>query len=231
MLEKYYESPAYGEWCRRVYGKDLKQLGCVTMEELEILYREVNLPADSHILDMGCGTGHISAEIAKHYNARLTAIDFDEGSITHARKTFADNPAFNFICGDGSAASFETSTFDLICFCDSLHFTQTDDKLYALLDKCWGTLKPGGKLAIFRRKDNNQINIWGQNNDAPFKTVDLTETNKNLFRGVFVELITMAAELQREVPETYERIKNECIEYHLKSIGWDSRWLYILKKQ
>ncbi|MCL2775414.1 MAG: hypothetical protein FWD71_19025 [Oscillospiraceae bacterium] len=37
MFEKYYESPTYGEWCRRVYGKDLKQLGCVTMEELEIL--------------------------------------------------------------------------------------------------------------------------------------------------------------------------------------------------
>ncbi|MCL2775412.1 MAG: class I SAM-dependent methyltransferase [Oscillospiraceae bacterium] len=188
------------------------------------------MPHDSHILDMGCGAGYIGAEIAEHYNARLTAVDFDEGSIAHAKKTFSSNSVFNFICGDGCAVSFETAAFDLICFCDSLHFTRTDDKLYALLDKCWTVLKPGGKLAIFRGKDSNQVIIWGQNNNISLKTVDLTETNKNLFRGVFVELITMAPELQKEVPETYERIKNECIEYHLQHIGWDSRQLYIFNK-
>ena len=140
MFEKYYESPAYGEWCRRVYGKDLKQLGCVTMDELDVLYREIKLPPDSHILDMGCGPGYMSAEIAGHYNSRLTGIDFDENSIIHAKKVFSDSPTLNFIHGDGRIISFEMSTFDLICFCDSLHFTRTNEELHTLLDKC---LNPG----------------------------------------------------------------------------------------
>lgn len=229
MFEKYYESPAYGEWCRRVYGKDLKQLGCVTMEELEMLYREVTLSPDSFILDMGCGTGYISAEIAEHYDSRLIGIDFDEGAISHAKKNFSNNPTLNFMHGDGNEISFEASTFDLIYFCDSLHFTRTDEKLYALLDKCLHMLKPGGKLAIFRGQDNNQVSTWGKTNNILLKTIDLIETNKSLWRNVFIEFIVMASELRNEVPETYERLKYECIE-KFGNIGWWNRWLYIFKK-
>jgi ubiquinone/menaquinone biosynthesis C-methylase UbiE len=228
-FEPYYDSPAYGEWCRRVYGKDLKQLGCVTMDELEILYREIHLSPNSHILDMGCGTGHISVEIAKHYNSRLTAIDFDDGSINHAKKTFANNPAFNFIHGDGCEVFFETFIFDLITFCDSLHFTRTDEKLYALLDRCWTMLKPGGKLALFRWEDKNQVAIWAQNNNLSLNMIDLIETYKKLSRNVFIELITMSTELRVEIPETYERLIEESIQ-KLKNGDWGHRWLYILNK-
>jgi len=200
------------------------------MDELGILYREIELSPDSHILDMGCGAGYLSAEIANHYSSHLTGIDFDEGSIIHARKVFLNNPKLNFIHGDGILASFEASAFDLICFLDSLHFTRTDEKLYELLDKCLNMLKPAGKLAILHGRDNQQIVKWGQNNFITVKTVDLIESNKKLWRNVFNELITMASELQTEVPDTYERIKTECIE-KLNNNGWGSRWLYIFEKQ
>jgi ubiquinone/menaquinone biosynthesis C-methylase UbiE len=229
MFEKYYESHAYGEWCRRVYGKDLKQLGCVTMNELEILYQTVKLLSDSHILDMGCGSGYMSAEIASHYDAHLTGIDFDEDSITHAKKTFVSNPKFDFIHGDGSKVNFKESTFELICFCDSLHFTRTDKELYAVLDKCLNMLNPDGKLAILGGIEIQQVVEWGQNNNLLIQKVDLIETNKNLWRNVFVELVTMSSELRNEVPETYERIKGECIE-QVKCNGWSPRWLYVLTK-
>jgi ubiquinone/menaquinone biosynthesis C-methylase UbiE len=228
MFERYYESPAYGEWCRRVYGKDLKQLGCITMDELEILYREVNLSPDSHILDMGCGPGYISVEIAEHYNSRLTAIDFDEGSVLHAKKTFANNHAFDFIQGDGCEVSFEASAFDLICFCDSLHFTRTEEKLYALLEKCWIMLKSGGKIAIFGWK-NEKVDIWVTNNSLFLKAIDLNEIHKKFWRKTYEEIIAMASELHNEVPETYERIKDECMQ--VEDVGsWGNRWLYILTK-
>ena len=179
---------------------------------------------------MGCGAGYISAEIAGHYSARLTGIDFDVGSIAHAKKVFGNNPAFSFICGDGSQVSFETSVFDLICFCDSLHFTRTDEKLYALLDKCRIMLKPGGKIAIFRGADNNQVTIWSQNNNISLTMFDLCETNKKLYQNAYSELKNMASELRSEIPETYEMIKNDCIE-HVKHDGWGSRQLYILSKR
>ncbi|MCL2320942.1 MAG: class I SAM-dependent methyltransferase [Oscillospiraceae bacterium] len=134
--------------------------------------------------------------------------------------------------GNGSKVSFKESTFDLICFCDSLHFTQTDKELYAILDKCLLMLKPNGKLAIFCGNNSEQLDIWGQNNNIPVQIVDLIETNKKLWCNVFSELITMSSELRKEVPETYERIKSECIE-KLQWESWSPRWLYIFnnKKQ
>jgi len=231
MFEKYYESPAFGEWCRRVYGKDLKQLGCVTMDELGILYHEVELLPDSHILDMGCGAGYVSAEIAAHYNSRLTAIDPDD-AITHAQKVFANNPAFNFIQGDATELHFQAAAFDLICFCDSLHLTQTDEKLYALLDKCWNILKSGGKLAIFRGNDNNQVNIWGQNNNVSLKTIDLKDGVTKFYKKALKEILAMESEISNEVPETCERIKNELLadERYIDE-NKIHRWLYIFTKQ
>ena len=247
MFEKYYESPAFGEWCRRVYGKDLKQLGSVTMGELKILYREVDLPPDSHILDMGCGAGYIGVEIAGHYNSRLTAVDFDIGAISHAQRTFADNPVFNFIHGDGSEIFFESSTFDLICFCDSLHFTITIEKLHKLLDKCWVMLKPGGKMAIFRGKTpldeikestgcNTQVALWGKNNNTPFKEIGkLTEPNRMFYRKAIDELLAMESKLRSEVPETFERLKSELIDAKNDNLDIpapsERRWLYIFNKK
>jgi len=85
-------------------------------------------------------------------------------------------------------------------------------------------LKPGGKLAIFHGMDNRQIIAWGQNNGIPIKTIDLLETHKKLWCNVFNEIITMSRELRAEIPETYRRIKGECIEV-IENDGWLPRWL------
>ena len=91
-------------------------------------------------------------------------------------------------------------------------------------------LKPGGKLAIFCGKDNQQVALWGQNNNITANKFDLIETNINLWRNVFIELITMSSELRSEIPETYERIKGECID-KIKSDSWGPRWLYVFNKK
>jgi cyclopropane fatty-acyl-phospholipid synthase-like methyltransferase len=93
---RYYESPAWGEWCKRVYGGDLKQIGMVTMDELALFFREVNVAPDSHILDMGCGPGYLSSAVAGHYSSLVTGIDVDEPAIAHAKMVFSKNPLLDF---------------------------------------------------------------------------------------------------------------------------------------
>jgi 2-polyprenyl-3-methyl-5-hydroxy-6-metoxy-1,4-benzoquinol methylase len=238
---RYYESPAWGEWCRRVYGIDLKQIGTVTKGELELFFNEVCLLPDSHILDIGCGPGYISASIAKYYNSTVMGIDIDKYAIAHARKTFLDNPLLNFQVADGNEISLETSSFDLIYFFDTLYFTATAEKLRLLLDKCLSMLKTGGKLAIFwssnpmdeARKptlSNTQVGLWGINNNIPFKAFDLTESNKEFWRKAKIEILSMETELRREIPETYKQVLQECI--HAEQNEEDIfRWLYIFTKQ
>ena len=238
---RYYESPAWGEWCRRVYGIDLKQIGAVTKAELELFFNEVRLLPGSHILDIGCGPGYISAFIAKHYDSIVTGIDIDEYAIGHAEKIFSDNPLLNFQVADGNEISLEASSFDLICFLDTLYFTASAEKLRSLLDKCLFMLKTGGKLVIFWSGNpmddaqkpafnNTQVGLWGINSNVPFEAFDLAESNKEFWRKAKTEILSMETELRREIPQTYQQVLHECIhaEENVENIF---RWLYIFARQ
>jgi 2-polyprenyl-3-methyl-5-hydroxy-6-metoxy-1,4-benzoquinol methylase len=86
-----------------------------------LCFREVRIFPDSHILDIGCCAGYIADAIARQYRSFVTGIDIDELAIAHAKKVFADRPWLNFRVADGNALSFEASSFDMICFFDTLY--------------------------------------------------------------------------------------------------------------
>ena len=39
---RYFESPAYAEYCKRVYGSDMKQMGMISVEELSLLKQNIS---------------------------------------------------------------------------------------------------------------------------------------------------------------------------------------------
>ncbi len=244
---QYYESMVYGEWCQRIYGKDLKQMGMVTMDELELFYREVDLSPASHILDIGCGSGYLSAAVAEHFHSLVRGIDIDEDIISHARKTFSDHPQLNFQCSDGNKISFEASSFDLVYFFDTLYFTGSIEKLHTLLDKCLTLLKPNGKLAIFWSNhpatwfgiqnptaDTTPVGVWGGDHHVPVKAVELTETYRRFWLKANMEIVTMISDLRKEIPETTEALLDECSRFSILCAKGDAggmfRWLYIFTK-
>jgi SAM-dependent methyltransferase len=237
---RYYESSAWGEWCRRVYGIDLKQIGAVTKDELDVCFREVRLFTDSHILDIGCGSGYISEAVARHYRSLVTGIDMDEYAIAHAQRVFAGNPLLNFQVADGNELSFGASTFDGIFFFDTLYFTGSAEKLRLLLDKCLLMLKDGGKLVVFWSRnsmdearepaaDNTQVGRWGIDNNIRCKTFDLSESNKAFWRKAMTETLAMESVLRNELPETYKQVLDECV-HAAKNVDGLFRWLYIFTK-
>jgi len=69
------------------------------------------------ILEIGCGTGRLTACLAARYpEAGITALDFAEGMIRQARARLAGHPRVKLLCADGEsflAASRES--FALIC--------------------------------------------------------------------------------------------------------------------
>jgi len=69
------------------------------------------------ILEIGCGTGRISALLSKKTNL-LLAIDPDENSIQKAR---ANIPGVDFSVGSGEKLTFADSFFDVVIFTLSLH--------------------------------------------------------------------------------------------------------------
>jgi cyclopropane fatty-acyl-phospholipid synthase-like methyltransferase len=56
-----------------------------TLKEVEFLIKELGLPKGSSILDMGCGTGRHSIELAKR-EYKMTGVDISSGMLSEAEK-------------------------------------------------------------------------------------------------------------------------------------------------
>jgi len=253
MELNYFKSPAYGELCRRVFGGDMKQIGMVTADELELLYREVSLQPNSHILDVGCAAGYITAAVAEHYKSTATGIDIHEGTIEHAKKAFSDKANLHFHVMDANEMPYEAESFDLICFFDTLYF-ETITKVRSLLDKCFNMLKPNGKLIVFWTNqpantpygyfetfemsepsaNNTQVGLWGIDNQLNFKAIDLTETHRMFWIKGLAEYRALEDELKSEMLEEYQlalgEFTNNAALCEKGDAGGFFRWFYVFKK-
>jgi tRNA (cmo5U34)-methyltransferase len=95
------------------------------------------------ILDIGAGTGLLSALIIRKYpGASLTLIDLSESMLSMAKERFARRKEVRYITGDYSSVDF-AGRYDLICSALSLHHLEQEDKR-RLYKKIFDTLHPGG---------------------------------------------------------------------------------------
>ncbi|MEO2206365.1 class I SAM-dependent methyltransferase [Paenibacillus pabuli] len=101
------------------------------------------------ILDLGCGTGDLTHEIAKS-QAEVVGMDASPNMIQRARKKF---PEITFVEGDGHR--FEASKpYDAIFSNAALHWMKNPG---LVVESIWKALKPGGRLvAEFGGKGNVQ---------------------------------------------------------------------------
>ena len=90
------------------------------------------------ILDLGCGTGHLTAEIAKS-GAAVVGVDSSADMVRVAGQNFPD---ITFLQADARKLSFD-EPFDAIFSNAVLHWIkEAEDVLYSIT----GCLKPGGRI-------------------------------------------------------------------------------------
>lgn len=95
------------------------------------------------ILDIGAGTGLLSALIIRKYpDASLTLVDLSESMLGMAKERFAGRKEVRYITGDYSSVDF-AGRYDLICSALSIHHLEQDDKR-RLYKKIFDALHPGG---------------------------------------------------------------------------------------
>lgn len=92
------------------------------------------------ILDLGCGTGHLTAKIAEA-GADVVGLDRDVAMIAQAR---AHYPRLPFIVADGTSFNF-TASFDAVFSNAALHWIPAPARVVACV---WRALKPGGRFVV-----------------------------------------------------------------------------------
>mmetsp|Transcript_7113 Transcript_7113/g.14046 ORF Transcript_7113/g.14046 Transcript_7113/m.14046 type:complete len:330 (-) Transcript_7113:113-1102(-) len=95
------------------------------------------------ILDVGCGSGELTAQLAKRAS-HVTGLDSDPQMIQKASQQF---PNLKFVCTDARDFDLGEASFDVIFSNAALHWVPPDDVDKAMA--CIGrALKPGGLLVV-----------------------------------------------------------------------------------
>ena len=114
----------------------------------------LNLKGNEHILDLGCGDGGLTLELAaKVPNGQVTAIDASDGMLAAAKNHTVENITFQKMDINHLELS---DTFDLIFSNAALHWIKDHQHLYRQL---WPLLNPQGKIRINMASTNNCPNF------------------------------------------------------------------------
>ncbi len=107
------------------------------------LLAKLNLKGNERFLDIGCGDGKLSAEVAKSLpEGSVLGIDLSEEMITFARNHYPQEkfPNLAFMQANASELTFD-SEFDIVFSNAVLHWIKAPE---AALKGFWKSLKPGG---------------------------------------------------------------------------------------
>lgn len=118
-----------------------------TIGECDFIEQEINYNKSDRILDIGCGTGRHSIELAKR-GYTVTGIDLSESQLTRAKeKASAQNLLIDFNQQDARKLTF-AHEFDLvIMLCEGgFSLMETDEMNFQILRNAANALKSQGKL-------------------------------------------------------------------------------------
>lgn len=118
-----------------------------TIGECDFIEKEINYGKTIKILDVGCGTGRHSIELAKRGYA-VTGIDLSESQLRRAREKASEQALeIDFQKHDARTPHF-LNLFDLaIMLCEGgFALMETDEMNFQILKNIARALRPGGKL-------------------------------------------------------------------------------------
>jgi len=113
----------------------------------ERIFGTVDLAGASRVLDVGCGTGVISAELSDVCLGAVTGVDCDGEMLAHARETC---PGGEFVEGDAHALPFADGFFDVAVTNCVLMWVRDPG---AVVREMARVVRPGGFVAALGEPD------------------------------------------------------------------------------
>lgn len=132
---------------REAYGVDLGQTGWRTAEEQAEILELLRLGPDVHLLDVGCGSGGPSLDLAARTGCRVTGLDVEADGIAQAQaaagaRSLGERAAFR-VADAGGRLPFPNESFAAVLCVDAVSHLPDRD---AALREWARVLRPGGRL-------------------------------------------------------------------------------------
>jgi len=132
------------------------------------------------ILDVGCGTGRLTSEIAARPGIVVVGLDRSAAMLTEARR----GHRLPYVQADGTALPFAGS-FDAVFSAATFHWIHDHDRLFVSL---YDALKPGGRLVAQCGGGNNLRRLYDRSRrlqeSPPYEEWFASWSDPWLFEGV-----------------------------------------------
>lgn len=192
--------------------------------------------AGERILDLGCGTGRLTEEIAGMPGIVVVGLDYSAAMLREARGQ-TPTPIPMFIRADGAALPFD-GAFDAIFSAAVFHWIPDHDRLFRSV---FEALKPGGRLVAQCGGAGNLDRLYGRaralmesdeyrryfsgwKNFNHFENV--VDTRQRLDRAGFdeIDVSLVSSPVTFQTPASFaEFTASVCLRHHLDRLPADSR--------
>ncbi|WP_339103258.1 class I SAM-dependent methyltransferase [Haloterrigena salinisoli] len=130
------------------YEADVSEEAAATKRMRDAMLDRVELDAEDHVLDIGCGFGTSSIWLADTVGATVTGTNIVRDQLTIARE-LADrrdvSDAVEFLEDDFHRLSIDESAVDVVWACEALCYAHRIERVLAELDR---VLTDGGRLVV-----------------------------------------------------------------------------------
>ena len=141
------------DWVQNILGESFHPGGPDLSARL---IHSLNLPADSHTLDVACGIGTTTLMMARQFGLESVGLDFSQANIDSAINAAGKNPPVlsEFFQGSADNLPFEDNSFDaVVCECAVSTFPDQPKVIREFLR----VLKPGGVVGITDMVVNGEL--------------------------------------------------------------------------
>jgi len=145
------------DWWRRIFNSmylktdaDVVDDNSITSFEIDMFTSILNLSQEAKILDLACGQGRHTLELARRGYKNVYGFDRSHYLINRARQiNLKENLSAGFKEGDARKLTYATDTFDVVMILgNSFGYFETIDDDVKILKEVFRVLKPGGKFLI-----------------------------------------------------------------------------------
>jgi D-alanine-D-alanine ligase len=145
------------DWWRRIFNSmylktdaDVVEDKQITRTEVDLFSSIINVPKESAILDLACGQGRHSIELARSGFTNITGLDRSHYLIRKAKSAMqSEGLKISFKEGDARKLPFAPDTFDVVMILgNSFGYFESNEDDIMILKEVFRVLKPNGTFLI-----------------------------------------------------------------------------------